>query len=351
MNNSRPVIIWLFIGLVMTMVMLIIGGVTRLTGSGLSMVDWNLFMGTIPPLSQEEWEATFSAYQQHAEYKIINTHMTLEEFKGIFFWEYFHRLWGRLIGIVFLVPFIYFVIKKYITGPMLYKVGALFILGGLQGMVGWIMVLSGLGDEPHVSHYKLTLHLMTALVLITYILWLIKLYSKEGVLAPKMNYYKTAQKWLGVYLIVLILQLVYGGFMAGKKASLFYPTFPDMNGMYYPDNMFVKTPSWLNFFENVTTIHFVHRLLPVLLLVLLGFFIAYLVRSEVTDARLRRLKNLILLNIIVQIILGALTVIYTEGKIPVVWAELHQVFGVLLFMLSFYCWLYMKRVSKKGLYA
>lgn len=346
MKNSKPVLIWLYVGLFMTLIMLVIGGVTRLTGSGLSMVDWNLVMGTIPPLNEVEWQKTFEAYQQHAEYKIINNTMTLEQFKGIFFWEYFHRVWGRLIGFVFLVPFVYFWYTKRLVGNMFYKVGALFVLGGLQGAVGWIMVLSGLGDEPHVSHYKLTLHLMTALILIAYIVWLISIYSVKGSQPKEEESYSKSFKWLGAYLVVLLIQLVYGGFMAGKKASMFYPTFPDMNGQYIPDNLMIESPGWINLFDNVTTIHFIHRLLPIVLIALLVGFVIYLRKGMNKDKTLTTIQNLILANIFVQIVLGAFTVIFTEGKVPVLWAELHQLFGVLLFIVSFYCWLHMKSVLK-----
>lgn len=267
LSNNKRIAIWLLICCITIFAMVVLGGVTRLTGSGLSMVDWEPLMGILPPLNQTDWEAVFQQYQQYPEYKLKNVQMTLEGFKTIFWFEYAHRLLGRTIGLIFLIPLIYFMIKGHINKPLIPKLMTLFILGGLQGLLGWYMVKSGLVDMPHVSQYRLTAHLGLALIIYAYLFWV-----ALDLLFPKTKHsintgYLKGFSWI-VTTLVLITALS-GGFVAGLKAGLAYNTFPLMAGHWIPEGLFRLEPIWRNFFENITTVQFDHRLLATLLFVMI----------------------------------------------------------------------------------
>ena len=342
--NYKPVEIWLKIGIVMIMLMVMIGGTTRLTGSGLSITEWKVIGGTIPPLSETEWQIAFEKYKQTPEFIIKNNTMKIESFKSIFFWEYLHRLWGRLMGFVFFIPFIIFWKKGYfqpkgLTGKMF----VVMILGGLQGALGWFMVASGLVDVPEVSHFRLTAHLLMALLLLTYLLWLLNNIkfnlNKEDAKEKDDNF---LSKSLQILLAIILLQLVYGGFMAGKKAAYFYPTYPTMNGQIIPDNLWAND-GLSNLTENVTTIHFIHRLLPWMIV---GLFVYILLKTKEKNNVYLQLKNNFLLIgtlLFIQIILGIITVLILDGKISVFWGTTHQIIGLKLFLSVWWLWLKTRR--------
>lgn len=342
--KQKPVIFWLKSGIVMIMIMIMIGGITRLTGSGLSITEWRVVGGTIPPITEAEWKDAFEKYQQTPEFKIKNFDMKLEGFKSIFFWEYLHRLWGRIMGFVFFIPYLYFWKKGYFKeNGLAIKMFMVLILGGLQGALGWFMVASGLVDQPHVSHFRLTAHLLMALLLITYLLWLIyevKIAGNDCEKKPLHPLNFLVKNLLGIILI----QLIYGGFMSGKKAAYFYPTYPDMGGKMIPDNLWIEG-GISNLTENVTMIHFIHRLLP---WIIVTMFIYLIVKLKKLPADLLRLKsNLILIGglITLQIILGIKTVVLDEGQISVFWGTAHQVVGVTFFLAVWWLWLSLTRVS------
>ncbi|HVG40277.1 MAG TPA: COX15/CtaA family protein, partial [Chitinophagaceae bacterium] len=226
-KSSRPVAIWLLIGVLMIIIQIILGGVTRLTDSGLSITEWKPLLGTVPPLNEKEWNEAFEGYKQIAQYKHLHSYFTLANFKAIFFWEWLHRFWGRLIGLVFLIPFIVFLVQRRFNSQMIKPMIILFLLGGLQGAVGWIMVKSGLNNEDlYVSHIRLAIHFILALGLLAYTFWfaLQLLVPKRQVVADRR-----LKNFTLSIIILLVVQLVYGAFMAGLKAATVAPTWPSIN--------------------------------------------------------------------------------------------------------------------------
>lgn len=342
----KYVTIWLKLGIIMILVMIMIGGITRLTGSGLSITEWRVVGGTLPPLSEMEWKDAFEKYQQTPEFKIKNFEMKLDGFKSIYFWEYFHRLWGRIMGFVFFIPFIYFLLKGYFRFDHLSrKMIIVLILGALQGALGWFMVESGLVDKPHVSHFRLTAHLLMALLLITYLMWLIyevKITNRE---VMKVSTHHMNFPIIG-FLCVVLVQLIYGGFMSGKKAALFYPTYPSMNGEIIPDNMFLG-PGLNDFTENVTLIHFVHRLLP---WIIVAVFVYLWIKLKHLTRDYDRLKNILFTMcglLILQIILGIKTILLSNGQISVFWGTFHQLVGICFFLTTWWLYLSLTRRTQR----
>jgi len=323
----------------MTLIQVVLGGITRLTGSGLSITEWNLIMGTLPPLNEVQWTEAFSKYQNIPQYQLLNSKMQLHEFKFIFFWEWFHRLWARGIGLVFLFPFVYFIVKKYISIPsrLFYQLVGLILLGGLQGAVGWIMVLSGLTENIYVAHTKLTLHLLLACILFAYIIWItLDIYYQ---LYPIINndyheFYNYKKLYISL-LITVFIQLAYGGLMAGQRAALDYPTFPLMHGQWIPDNLVNDTiPLWANFIDNKTMIQFIHRLLPIIILALICYLYIGVYNKNIFPLVKQSIFTLLLL-VVIQLALGIITLLFSaKGKIPWLWGALHQCFGIILFIVA-----------------
>lgn len=333
-EKKKVVAIWLLIGVFMIMIQVIIGGVTRLTGSGLSMTEWNPIMGFIPPLNHADWMQAFESYQEIAQFKYMNNHFSLSDFKFIYFWEWFHRVWARSLGVVFAIPFIYFIIKKYFSKDMIWPLGFLFILGALQGFIGWYMVQSGLyGSELlHVSHIRLAVHFVAALVLLIYTFWFamkLLIPKEKWVVSPK------TRNILWIALILLTIQLFYGAFMAGMHAARFAPSWPTINGMWIPKGMGEK--SWINTPINV---QFVHRGIAYLLVILLtwGHFKLRKLALSSGSALLKKYYQWPLVLIWLQVILGiytVLTVHYIEpGQFGVyeTLAQVHQIVAMLLLM-------------------
>jgi cytochrome c oxidase assembly protein subunit 15 len=324
-EHKRPILLWLYTGAFLVFAMVVIGGITRLTNSGLSMVEWKLFMGSIPPLSDADWNETFAKYKAFPEYQHINTDFTLEDFKGIFWWEYVHRMLGRLIGIVFLIPFIFFLIRKWLEPKLTKQLVAMFFLGGFQGFLGWFMVASGLDDNPHVSHYRLAAHLITAIVLLGYILWVAFGLAKDQ--EPQdvpANVGKVAKLLFGL----ILLQTIYGAFVAGLKAGYIFNTFPQMGDSWIPQAVTSLEPWWRNFTEGLAGVQFIHRCLAFATLSVVGWLWALCSRADLNKVQERGLW-LIVGAVVIQFALGVFTLILA---VPIPIAVMHQVGAVLLFV-------------------
>lgn len=343
--TDKPIALWLLCGCAMIYLMIIIGGITRLTGSGLSIVEWNVVMGTLPPMDELQWNETFEKYKQFPQYKITNQEMTLSEFKSIFFWEYIHRLWGRLIGVVFIIPLIYFLFKKQISKPLFKKLIFIFLLGALQGFVGWFMVQSGLVDKPWVSPYRLTLHLFLALFLLYYVFWTVLEIMLPRDLPQIKSIGSNRLKDYSYFITAFILlQIFFGGLMSGMKAGLLYPTFPTMDGEIIPSPMTISGNwTWHNIIhydESIfapALIQFFHRTFAYIIALLIGLNWMW-VRGNYPFAKLlRNSSKLFVVIIIIQIILGAYTIMGCKtGKVPIALATLHQIMAVLLLTVSIF---------------
>lgn len=326
MKRDKGVIIWLLSGCVLVFIMVVVGGITRLTNSGLSMTDWHLVTDTLPPLSEEKWQYAFEEYKKFPEYQKINIHnnFTLDDYKYIYFWEWFHRLIGRVIGMVFIIPFIYFLIKKRIAPSTLKKCFVLLGMGALQGFFGWFMVKSGLIDDPDVSHFRLSLHLTFAFLTFAYTLWvaldLIYPERKAPVLALR--------KWARIALIVLMIQIVYGGFVAGLNAGLVHNTWPLMSdGQLIHDSVFIERPTLLqNLTEGQSGVQFVHRTMAyvVVALILALYFKG---KKLSVDAQQKQGLNALVIIVFLQFTLGVLTLLF---RVPLWLGLTHQVVAFFL---------------------
>ncbi|MCC6289569.1 MAG: COX15/CtaA family protein [Chitinophagaceae bacterium] len=335
MNNSltqksdKAVGIWLLTGVGMIMIQVLLGGITRLTESGLSITEWKPITGMLPPIGNAAWLAEFEKYKHTDQFKYIHADFTLSDFKFIFFWEWFHRFWARLMGIVFAVGFIYFIWKKKFRKEMIIPLIILFLLGAIQGAIGWIMVKSGLVPEMYfVGHVELTTHFVAALGLLVYALWF-----ALTLLVPAQYISRNIilKRMLTCIIIVLFVQLIYGGFMAGLKAATVAPTWPAMNGEWLPGSLhMIKGKA--NYFNNPFMVQFIHRGIAYLLtiLVLVWFIMA---NRHTVSALFNRTKILPLLLVLLQVLLGILTVIYSPNATTFVWfGVLHQFVAMLLLM-------------------
>lgn len=325
---NRPVAAWLLVCCAMVFAMVVVGGVTRLTHSGLSIVEWQPIVGSIPPLSAGEWSETFSKYQQTPEFRLVNPGMGLDEFKTIFWWEYFHRLLGRLVGVVFLLPLIYFAAVGKVDRKLVPRLAFIFFLGGLQGALGWYMVKSGLVDEPRVSQYRLTAHLGLAFLVYGATLWtaLDLLWGRPVYSAASRRVRVTARVLSGL----IFLMVLSGGFVAGIHAGLAYNTFPQMNGSWAPPEIFMLDPWYRNFFDNMATVQFDHRLIAWLLAFTIPVFCWRSLRVS-QSARARGLVWGLLAMLGLQIALGISTLLLI---VPIPLAAAHQSGALLLFTLS-----------------
>lgn len=329
LQANKWVVRWLLCGCVLIMMMVIIGGITRLTHSGLSMVKWSVF-GSVPPMSQEKWQILFDQYKQSPEFLLINSHYSLEDFKSIFWWEFIHRFLGRTIGIVFIVPFMWFVVKKQLSKVLFRKLLFLLGLGGLQGVFGWIMVKSGLNQDPHVSHYLLALHLATAFTTFAYTFWLALDLIRERSNLPEVPV--RIRRLVIIQLVLVSVQIVYGAFVAGLKAGYFYPQFPMMGEYFLPPEATFMSPMWKNLLENPVGVQFIHRVLAMLITGnTLALFI-YGRRTKLSSAYSNGIQ-LLVLAVVIQFTLGVLTLLM---KVPVSVASLHQVGAFFLLAIAIY---------------
>jgi cytochrome c oxidase assembly protein subunit 15 len=327
--RSSAVARWLLLCCGLVFAMVVLGGFTRLTGSGLSMVDWRPIMGVLPPLGEAEWQRVFELYQQSPEFEKVNSHMDVNAFKGIFWLEYLHRLLGRTIGIVFLVPFIFFVAKGYIEKREWPKYLLMFILGGLQGLLGWYMVKSGLVDRPSVSQYRLTAHLIAAFLIYSYMFWV-----ALSLLHPARED-ATHHPWFGRTTAVtglIAVTIISGGFVAGLKAGKIYNTFPMMGDSWVPSGLLSLQPAWKNLFDNAVTAQFDHRWLAVttLLVVVIYWFNA---RRTQLPRRAAVGANALLHTTLLQVALGISTLLLA---VPVFLGVAHQAVAMLLLTAAIY---------------
>ena len=332
-DARKPVTIWLYSVALMITAMVILGGLTRLTEAGLSIVDWKPLMGTLPPLTDAEWAQVFAAYQQFPEYRLQNHGMSLSEFKFIFWMEYAHRLLGRLIGLVFALPLAWFALRRMLSTATLVRFLVLLFLGGLQGVVGWYMVKSGLVDVPRVSQYRLVLHLALAILALSLTLWYA--FDLSWPPGPKEPARRSLCVGFTTGLLVLVgLQIGSGGLVAGLRAGHAFPTWPTMGGYWVPPSIGALSPWYLNLFENPITVQFFHRNFALLVATLVVIYCAYHWRRGL-PARLRLALHGLAGLIVLQVVLGILTLIF---QVPVALASLHQ-FGALLIwcLLLFLC--------------
>lgn len=343
MNNTISLLTfrkWLILIAILIVGIVFVGGVTRLTHSGLSMVKWQPILGILPPLTHAQWETVFDAYKQFPEYQKLRYGMTLFEFKKIFFWEYLHRVLARILGLILLVPFLWLSLRNRLTYFMKNRLLVMIGLVLLQGFVGWYMVKSGLVDRPDVSHYRLALHLSLAFFLFQYVMW--TFWEAGDVDEPEeySGYIPSIQVGIGI-LVVVILQLIYGAFVAGLDAGFGYNTFPKMNGYWIPPTAGSMQPFWHNFFANPVTVQWVHRMLAFWLVVrvfMSGFLIF---RSQ--NRGLIVAFYLLCFAIAVQIILGILTLIYV---VPLPLAVLHQLGGLMVLTATVYLLFMLKRFQE-----
>ena len=324
----------------------ILGGITRLTGSGLSITKWDIITGVVPPLGKQQWNDAFELYKQTPQFHKINSEFTLKNFKAIYFWEYAHRLWVRLLGIVFLIPFIFFVIKKKIDWYLIKRLLIVVVLAGLTASAGWIMVMSGMVDRPWVNAYKLTLHFILAIITIAALVKTIAdVYYFE-------NKSKADHSKFTLFLLILtFVQLVLAGLMAGMKAALYYPTWPSMNGAIIPEVLREHANWTLHNLTNYDSfefapalIQFSHRLIAYIILGLTMFYY-FNKRNNTYTRAIKWLTNTYTLALF-QIFLGILTLIKSKTGIPIIYAVLHQLTGLLFFISLLFLHLSLKRRSE-----
>lgn len=342
LNPKKGVIIWLLSGCFLVYVMVVIGCLTRLTHSGLSINDWSV-MGSLPPMSEESWNEHFSKYQQSPEFINVNSEMKLDEFKHIFWWEYIHRMTGRFIGFVFMAGFAWFYfVKKQIDKKLLVKLLVLIGLGGLQGLIGWWMVKSGIQNKPAVSHYRLATHLMSAFTVFAFTFWYaLELINQDS--KPENPKARKLHPWLVVLFVVLVIQIIYGAFtagyveMGGGNKPLFRPgqifnTWPKMGGQWVADQVTIYPSLITNLTENAAGIQFVHRTLAVIVVLLVAFVWNRSSKLQLNKSQYRGITWLIY-GITVQFMLGVFTLIY---QVPVILGVLHQSGAFLLFAVCIY---------------
>ena len=326
MKKDKSVIYWLLSGCILLFIMVTVGGITRLTNSGLSMTDWHLVTDTFPPLSEEKWQAAFDEYKKFPEYQKINIHndFQLSDYKFIYFWEWFHRFIGRIIGLVFIVPFIYFLIKKRIDKATLKKCFVLLFMGGFQGFLGWFMVKSGLIDNPDVSHFRLALHLTFAFITFAYTLWvaLDLIYPERNeVIVPLKKLARTT-------LVFLIIQIIYGGFVAGLNAGLIHNHWPLMSdGQFFHESIKFEYDSWLlRFTEGKSGVQFVHRTMAYVIVGLI-MFLYFKSRKYSLSTQQKNGLNALVILVFIQFGLGVFTLLFA---VPLWLGLTHQIVAFLL---------------------
>jgi cytochrome c oxidase assembly protein subunit 15 len=336
MKYSKAVIFWLYLGLFMVFMQIVIGGITRLTGSGLSITKWEIVTGTLPPLNQAKWDSEFKLYKATPQYQKINQGMTMRQFKFIYFWEYLHRLWARTMGFVFLFPFLYFLWRKRIDKPLIFDLLKVVFFAGLAAVFGWIMVASGLINRPWVNAYKLSIHLLIGFAVFGAMWWTV---LNAHFIDQKSTVDKTLHKPAFLFITLLIMQIFFGGMMSGMKAGLFYPTWPLIDGSFLPSVIF-NTSEWnVDNFNNYDQSSFmsalvqsIHRIIAYALFIY-GIMVAFkFIRIEMKRPPIYLFFSLLVL----QVILGILTLINCVGSIPVTLGVLHQIGAILLFASALY---------------
>jgi cytochrome c oxidase assembly protein subunit 15 len=318
-RDNKKVIYWLLTGCLLIFIMVVVGGITRLTHSGLSISNYKLISGVIPPMNEFEWEQAFDLYKQYPEYQKLNNHFDIQDFKDIYFWEWLHRVIGRFIGLVFLLPFIYFLITKQLTKPTIKKSIVLLCMGAFQGFMGWYMVKSGLVDNPDVSHYRLAAHLTTAFVTFAYTFWV-----ALDLIYPSRKVINTSfRNFIRLSLAVLLIQIIYGAFVAGLDAGFLHNHWPMMSeGKFMHETVYIEqNPIYKNFIEGKSGVQFIHRILAYIVVV---FIIGIWIKSKkltVTAVQSKGILALLFL-VAVQFLLGVFTILL---QVPVWLGVAHQV--------------------------
>lgn len=329
--EHRAVRIWLWVGVAMVFVQVIVGGITRLTGSGLSITKWEIVTGTLPPLSAEEWNKEFDLYKETPQYLEINAGMSMGEFKFIYFWEYIHRLWARLIGVVFAVPFVIFLARGWLEKALIRRLLIAVGLGAVVAAFGWVMVASGLVDRPWVNAYKLTIHLNLALLLYAWLFW-VALGPRIGTIS-----HGGIKKWLNALTGLLVVQLILGGVMSGMKAAVYYPTWPDMYGEVFPAAL-LNPEIWTRYYileayeqgPMPGVVQFAHRSVAYIITIVSTVIICKSVSYNKNKRRLTKWTGMLGAVVLIQVILGILTLVQSTGSIPLTMGVLHQGMAIIL---------------------
>ncbi|WP_242135316.1 COX15/CtaA family protein [Aestuariivivens marinum] len=318
-KDNKTVIYWLFTGCFLIFIMVIIGGITRLTHSGLSISNYKLISGTIPPMNETEWQTAFDLYKQYPEYQKLNTHFSLQDFKDIYFWEWLHRVIGRLMGLVFFIPFLYFLIKKRLTKSTIKKAIILLGLGAFQGFLGWYMVKSGLVDRPDVSHYRLAAHLTTAFVTFAYTLWV----GLDLIYPTKQTIHKGFRNLVRFGLAILLLQIIYGAFVAGLDAGFIHNHWPMMSeGKFMHETVYIEqNPLYKNFIEGKSGVQFVHRILAFIVLFII-LLVWYKSKKMQLNSLQKKAINVLLILVGLQFLLGVYTILL---QVPIWLGVAHQI--------------------------
>jgi len=323
-RDNKKVIYWLFTGCFLIFIMVVVGGITRLTHSGLSIPDYKLISGTIPPINEQQWEEAFELYKQYPEYQKLNSNITLTEFKSIFFWEWLHRFIGRVLGLVFIIPFLYFLITRQLDKSTIKKTIILLILGGFQGFLGWYMVKSGLVDRPDVSHYRLAAHLTTAFVTFAFTLWI----ALDLIYPIKKTINKTFRNLIRIGLAILFIQIIYGAFVAGLDAGFIHNHWPMMSeGKFMHETVLIeKTPVYKNFIEGRSGVQFIHRILAFFVVISVALIYIKGKKIAISNHQLNGLNSLLIL-VGVQSLLGVLAILQ---QVPLWLGIAHQIGAFLL---------------------
>ena len=325
-KQNKSVIIWLLSGCLLLFIMVVVGGITRLTNSGLSMTDWHLVTDTFPPLTDEKWNAAFEEYKKFPEYQKINIHndFTVEDYKFIYFWEWFHRFIGRIIGLVFVVPFVYFLIKKRLSSETIKKCIILLCMGAFQGFLGWFMVKSGLIDRPDVSHFRLSLHLTFAFITFAYTLWV----ALDLIYPEKREVLLPLRKLARITMVFLIIQIIYGGFVAGLNAGLIHNHWPMMSeGQFMHETVLIEQPTLLlNLTEGKSGVQFVHRTMAYVVVGLI-LFLYFKSRKFASTAQQKMGTNVLVAFVFVQFLLGVFTLLL---QVPLWLGLVHQIMAFFL---------------------
>lgn len=323
-KDNKAVIYWLLTGCALIFIMVIVGGITRLTHSGLSISNYKLISGTIPPMNEIEWKEAFDLYKQYPEYQKLNYGMSLEEFKDIYFWEWIHRVIGRFIGLVFIFPFIYFLIRKQLSSSTIKKSLVLLLMGSFQGFLGWYMVKSGLVDRPDVSHYRLAAHLTTAFITFAFTFWV----ALDLMFPNRKNIDTKLRNFIRIGLLVLIIQIIYGAFVAGLDAGWIHNHWPLMSeGKLIHETVYTEqNPTYLNFIEGKSGVQFIHRTLAYIVALFILSIWYKATRLDLTKWQTQGV-NILLIMVGIQFLLGVLTLLLA---VPVWLGVLHQVGAFIL---------------------
>ena len=319
MNKPASIYIWYAMVLLSLGAMILIGGITRLTDSGLSMVDWQFFLDIIPPLTESQWTHKFELYKSYSEYQVYHQHFELKDFKFIYFWEYFHRLFARFLGLIFFVPFLYFLLKKRFFKKEKSFLFFALILGVFQAFIGWYMVKSGLQQKPDISHLRLSLHLSVA--------FLITLTMVKALLLRVFHFFPQKRKrslFINCIFVLTFFQISIGAFVSGMKAGYSFNTWPKMGSQWIPDNLFYLKPFLINFVNNPFAVQFLHRHLGVLIVFLI---IGYAFFVFITNKHFFRIWMITTIIAIFQMFFGIFTLIW---KVPILMASLHQILAIFL---------------------